>query len=334
VRTIVVADDDAYCRRVLARALTNSTTQVYTAADGSAAYRLVRSNNSELLLTDLYMPKMNGLKLIERLQREGRETSCLLMTGFPSENLDNDARTAGATRVMFKPVDVMAIRTAVHAELTVRTCSVPFGNGASSDLENVHTSDRPASQERGPMAGSWTADAKRLAAQLARSYPALGLDRAWDVVIDTMLAMSRSARNTVAPPSAGAVLYLARFRAQNVIASDQARRRRETRWAAETSHTASGSDGTDRRAKLAALVRDIVDMLPDDRCRDVFIVWLSGERELSAFTRVLGIDQLPVTERRQIVRREKDRLRKCLRRDQRIRSAAEELRRALGQSPD
>jgi two-component system OmpR family response regulator len=68
---ILVVDDDAHIRQVLAFALAKAGMETSEAADGEAALREVARERPDLLVLDINMPRMDGLEVCRRLRAEG-----------------------------------------------------------------------------------------------------------------------------------------------------------------------------------------------------------------------------------------------------------------------
>jgi hypothetical protein len=77
----------------------------------------------------------------------------------------------------------------------------------------------------------------------------------------------------------------------------------------------------DRQEKLRQACSRIHDLLLDERMRAVFCLWANGERH-DAFARHLDIYSMPISQQRAVIKREKDRLRKYLRRNPDIKTIA------------
>ena len=104
--TILVVDDDDDTRSNMADIFGDRGYRVDSAAGGDIALDRVRQQPYELGLLDLRMPGMDGLTLCRRLERLRPGMANMIITGYPSEGLDEEAHAAGAIRVLHKPVDV------------------------------------------------------------------------------------------------------------------------------------------------------------------------------------------------------------------------------------
>jgi CheY-like chemotaxis protein len=82
--TVLVVDDDATLRAILARTLADEGYRVITAADGEEALALAHTLNGQLglVVTDIRMPVMDGLTLAENLARFRVPPPVLFISGF------------------------------------------------------------------------------------------------------------------------------------------------------------------------------------------------------------------------------------------------------------
>jgi CheY-like chemotaxis protein len=82
--TILLVDDDPALRQFVRRILTQQGFHVFDAADGAEALEVASTypDRIHLLLTDVIMPKVNGLVLAERLLQERPDVSVMYMSGY------------------------------------------------------------------------------------------------------------------------------------------------------------------------------------------------------------------------------------------------------------
>ena len=78
---VLVADDDSSCLNICAEVLAKSGFVVYVAHDGVRALRMAAERRPDVVLTDLYLPVMDGCELIRRLRGGGLATPVILMSG-------------------------------------------------------------------------------------------------------------------------------------------------------------------------------------------------------------------------------------------------------------
>ncbi|HEY7425744.1 MAG TPA: sigma-54 dependent transcriptional regulator [Gemmataceae bacterium] len=95
--------------------------KVDTVSDGEAALRALSEHPYSLLLTDLQMPRLDGMKLIERVQERKLPVTVLVMTGFGSIDQAVQAMRMGAYDYMAKPVDHEHLRLVIERVMRERT---------------------------------------------------------------------------------------------------------------------------------------------------------------------------------------------------------------------
>ena len=103
-RRILVVDDDLLCRNGLQRSLRRAGFEVFQAGDGREALALLDGSGIELVITDLFMPRMDGLELILRLAQGSSPPRLIAVTGaFDAEGLLCSATERGADEILVKP---------------------------------------------------------------------------------------------------------------------------------------------------------------------------------------------------------------------------------------
>ncbi len=103
--SVLVVDDNRTDRNKLANCLSHDY-EVHTAADGFEALQKVKDNNIEIILSDMQMPEMDGIGLLERIHAENEDIVTILVTGYSSIESAVDAMRKGAYDYLTKPVDV------------------------------------------------------------------------------------------------------------------------------------------------------------------------------------------------------------------------------------
>lgn len=110
MRVLVVEDADDL-RESFVSLLEFVGCEVRSASCGYTALAEVADFTPELVLTDYMMPRMDGLELIRRLKGEAnlRHVPMVLVTANTSPDTESVARAFGASDVVFKPADVIAV---------------------------------------------------------------------------------------------------------------------------------------------------------------------------------------------------------------------------------
>ena len=108
--TIFVVEDNADMRDLLVEFLKLYGFMAITAEDGEAALPLIRQQQPDLVITDIDMPRLDGISMIRELRRwpETRNVPVLVLTAYRTKKA-NEALEAGATQTAFKPVELEAL---------------------------------------------------------------------------------------------------------------------------------------------------------------------------------------------------------------------------------
>jgi len=110
---ILVVDDEANAREALAELLEDDGYETETAADGEKALAMLERFRPNVVLTDLKMPNLDGIGLIERGRPRAPATAFIVMTAFGSIENAVEAIKMGADNYLTKPLDLAAVSALV-----------------------------------------------------------------------------------------------------------------------------------------------------------------------------------------------------------------------------
>lgn len=104
---ILAVDDSPSMRDMVRIALLGAGFQVTQAADGAEALEIARKDTFDLVLSDVNMPRMDGISLIRALRAEAnyKHTPILMLTTESSADRKREGKDAGATGWIVKPFD-------------------------------------------------------------------------------------------------------------------------------------------------------------------------------------------------------------------------------------
>ncbi|HEY5453493.1 MAG TPA: response regulator [Polyangia bacterium] len=117
---VLVVDDDADAREMLSAVLAQAGYDVDAAADGFAALAHVSRYRPDLVLTDLRMPGMTGVDLLQRIRRVHGDVPVIIATGLETWDLCTAAEAYGAVTCLIKPIDVEDLVWNIEMALAVR----------------------------------------------------------------------------------------------------------------------------------------------------------------------------------------------------------------------
>jgi DNA-binding response OmpR family regulator len=114
---ILIVEDDPAILRGLADNLRFEKYDVVTATDGDAGYKLQHTQNPDLIVLDLMLPRMSGLELCRKLRTEGRQVPILMLTARGEEADRVVGLDLGADDYVTKPFSVMELLARIRALL-------------------------------------------------------------------------------------------------------------------------------------------------------------------------------------------------------------------------
>ena len=103
--SIAIVDDDAQVRVGLRSLLRSYGYTVDAYEDAAALLADHAAGRHHCIITDLQMPGMSGIELLEQLRRDGDQLPVILMTAFPEANLRKRAFQSGASCFLSKPFE-------------------------------------------------------------------------------------------------------------------------------------------------------------------------------------------------------------------------------------
>ncbi len=109
-KTILLVDDESSVREVMKMALEAWGYGVWVAEDGEEALSIIKIQGPQVVLSDVIMPKLDGLNLLRRLKSWYPEIAVILFTAHPSLRDAVSAMKEGAEDVLTKPIDFKRLR--------------------------------------------------------------------------------------------------------------------------------------------------------------------------------------------------------------------------------
>lgn len=116
---ILIIEDEAAIRRVLKKILTeeNESYQVYEAEDGQAGIEVFKSDDFDLILCDIKMPKMDGMEVLEAIKKIKPEIPVVMISGHGDLETAVNSMRLGAFDYISKPPDLNRLLNTVRIAL-------------------------------------------------------------------------------------------------------------------------------------------------------------------------------------------------------------------------
>ncbi|MCC7386059.1 MAG: sigma-54-dependent Fis family transcriptional regulator [Deltaproteobacteria bacterium] len=113
-RTVLIVDDEVNLRKVLEAMLRREGYHVLTASDGQEALERLAKHPVDLVLTDLRMPKLDGMSLLRQVLAEYTGIPVIILTAHGTVDNAVEAMKLGAFDFLTKPFDKDELRVVVH----------------------------------------------------------------------------------------------------------------------------------------------------------------------------------------------------------------------------
>src|SRR5215468_11240141 len=119
-KQILVVDDEANLRKVLSAQLTRDGYEVHVAEDGEAGLAFLKEHHIDLVITDLRMPKVDGMDLLRAALRDDPSRPVVMLTAHGTVDNAVEALKTGAFDYLTKPFDQNEVRVIVKKALRTR----------------------------------------------------------------------------------------------------------------------------------------------------------------------------------------------------------------------
>ncbi|MAE69080.1 MAG: hypothetical protein CME06_01280 [Gemmatimonadetes bacterium] len=111
---ILIVDDEDELREMLAETVRSLGHEVHTASDGDVGLRVYKQQQIDLVITDLKMPRMNGLTLLREVKLVRPDAVVLMITAYPTIDSAVQAIKLGAYDYITKPFKLEQIEIVVR----------------------------------------------------------------------------------------------------------------------------------------------------------------------------------------------------------------------------
>ncbi len=101
---ILYVEDDEIARENGVEDLQNFFEQIYAASDAIIALQLYEKHQPDIIITDIQMPKLNGLEFVKRIRQKDKKTQIIIITAFCDKDYLLKAIELGLVKYLVKPV--------------------------------------------------------------------------------------------------------------------------------------------------------------------------------------------------------------------------------------
>ena len=136
--SILLVDDEKNILLLLKEVLAKMGHELTLAENGAIAIKRIEENNFDLVVSDLQMPKVNGLQVLKACKEKDPHIEVLILTGYGSIKSAVRAMKAGAYEYLSKPVDIEELRLKVGQALLHRDMKIKIEQ-QQAEIEAYHT---------------------------------------------------------------------------------------------------------------------------------------------------------------------------------------------------
>jgi len=104
--TVLYAEDEELLRNNTSVLLRKLFQNVDVAEDGQDAFNKYLHNKYDIVITDISMPNMDGLELIDRIRQKSLSQEIIIMSAYTESSYTEQINTADVTGYIYKPVDM------------------------------------------------------------------------------------------------------------------------------------------------------------------------------------------------------------------------------------
>lgn len=136
--TVLIVDDEENLRLTIGKFIANEGHTVFTAEDAREALAILRVQPIDIVFSDIVMPGMTGVQLLEQIHALAPEILVIMMTGEPTVSTATEALRQGAFDYLVKPASKAAILLILEKALQLKNLS---DEQQRLELENRHYQD-------------------------------------------------------------------------------------------------------------------------------------------------------------------------------------------------
>lgn len=110
---VLAVDDEELTLDLLAQALELLGFKTRTAENGKVALAMFKQEIPELVITDIYMPEMNGIELLKEIRKINKDLPVILVTGFDAADARKAAQEFNASALLTKPFQIKQLKAVI-----------------------------------------------------------------------------------------------------------------------------------------------------------------------------------------------------------------------------
>jgi two-component system response regulator PilR (NtrC family) len=119
-KRMLIVDDEEAIRELLKKFFRQEGFEVWEARNGTETLKLVKRKKFDVVLTDLKMPGLDGLGVLEKIRETSSTTAVLILTGYPTSESTVRALELSSDGYVTKPINLDQLKNLVMRALALR----------------------------------------------------------------------------------------------------------------------------------------------------------------------------------------------------------------------
>ncbi len=115
--SILIAEDDEILREQLVESIELQIDTIYQTDNGMDAYDMYKKYNPSIILSDIHMPRLNGLGLIEKIRKEDKDTKIIILSAYTEVAYFQKAVELHLVSYLIKPIPSGQLRDAINKSI-------------------------------------------------------------------------------------------------------------------------------------------------------------------------------------------------------------------------
>lgn len=141
-KTVLFAEDDKIIKSQITEVLEMIFKKVFSVEDGKKAYEVYQEERPDIIISDIKMPNIDGLTLIEKIRQTDYKTPIILLTSFMEQQLVISAANLSIDGYIIKPIEFNKLIVAINKAMKrvqrndglISLCENIFYNSATQEL--------------------------------------------------------------------------------------------------------------------------------------------------------------------------------------------------------
>ncbi|MBL4680597.1 MAG: response regulator [Pseudomonadales bacterium] len=122
--SILYIEDDAITRKQLSKYFKSECRVLHTAVDGEEGFELYQKYAPDIVITDIEMPKLNGLEMAKKIRKQSLSTQIIIITAYTKDEYLLQAVNLQLTQYLLKPLSIEKITDALKLSSNYLNCKI------------------------------------------------------------------------------------------------------------------------------------------------------------------------------------------------------------------